>query len=465
MSPTKQSTLDADLLRGHSAKIVERSTWPRDRLLAFQSERLKAALRHAATSSKYYRDSIGDLVSRNAPLEEFPVLTKRLLMQNFDRIVTDARLSRKLVEDHLGGDDPGSPLLGEYRVAATGGTTGEKGLAVFDGPAWLDAIGNTLRFQKLVGIDETTGSIAIFASSPVHISHRIGAELRAFRPPAPKLNVLMPIEDIVEALNKHQPEVISTYPSFVRELAKEAAAGRLRIRPRLVRTSAETLTTDVREIATAAWGATVANSYTCTEAGAMGHECLLASGLHLAEDAFLFEVVDEDNCLVPNGVAGAKLLVTTFTNRALPLVRYEISDIVTLAAEPCSCGQPFWRIASIDGRREEVLVFVGRRGEPVEVHAHRLRSPLTGAKGVRQFQFRQLSDGLEITISVFPEFDRETVASDVEMAVRSTLETVGASPDRVAVRTVDLIGRSGSGAKETLVIRENEPGEHVPPET
>ncbi|WP_411906424.1 phenylacetate--CoA ligase family protein [Rhizobium mayense] len=414
-------------------------------------------MRHVAASSEYYRDSIGDLVARDARLEEFPVLTKRLLMQNFDRIVADARLSRKLVEDHLSGDDPGFPLLGEYRVAATGGTTGEKGLAVFDESAWLDAIANTLRFQKIVRIDETTKSMAIFASSAVHISHRIGAELRAFRPPAPKLNVLMPIEDIVETLNNHQPEVISTYPSFVRVLAKEQAAGRLRIRPRLVRTSAETLTADVREIATAAWEATIANSYTCTEVGAMGHECLLAAGLHLAEDAFLFEVVDGDNRRVPNGTAGAKLLVTTLTNRALPLVQYEISDIVTLATEPCACGLPFWRIASIDGRREEVLEFVGDRGEKVEVHAHRLRSPLTGAKGVRQFQFRQLADGLEITISVFPEFDGKAVASQVEMAVRSILETAGARPEHLTVRTVDMIGRSGSGAKEKLVVR-REPG-------
>jgi phenylacetate-coenzyme A ligase PaaK-like adenylate-forming protein len=138
---------------------------------------------------------------------------------------------------------------------------------------------------------------------------------------------------------------------------------------------------------------------------------------------------------------------------------------VTLATEPCSCGLPFWRIASIDGRREEVLQFVGRRGETIEVHAHRLRSPLTGAKGVRQYQFRQLSDGLEITISVFAEFDRESVASEVGIAVRSALETVGAKPERVTVRMVDDIGRSGSGAKEKLVIRDSEPREHLPPGT
>ena len=82
-----------------------------------------------------------------------------------------------------------------------------------------------VRFQKIVGIDETTRSMAVFASSPVHISYHIGAELRAIRPAAPGLNVLMPIEAIVEALNTYQPEVISTYPSFVRVLAGEDLHG------------------------------------------------------------------------------------------------------------------------------------------------------------------------------------------------------------------------------------------------
>lgn len=409
-------------------------------------------LQHTVNSSPYYHDTIGALAARGAPLTDFPVLTKRTLMENFDRIVTDARLHRRQVERHLDGDNPGSLLLGEYRVAATGGTTGERGVTAFDGAAWLATIASMVRFQKIVGIDETTRSMAVFASSPVHISYRIGAELRAIRPAAPGLNVLMPIEAIVEALNRYQPEVISTYPSFVRVLAGEQHAGRLQIKPRLIRTSAETLTQEVRDVAVATWHATVANSYVCTEAGPMGHECLHADGLHLAEDAFVFEVVDTDHRPVPNGTQGAKLLVTTLTNRTLPLVRYEISDIVTMATEPCQCGLPFWRIASIAGRREEVLRFAKRGGGIVDVHAHRLRSPLTSTEGVRQFQFAPLPDGLEITVSVFPGVDVDAVSRKIEVAVRAALSEVEAQPPSILVRVVDAIERSGSGAKERLVV-------------
>jgi len=421
-------------------------------LLSFQRHELQSLLNYAVSSSPFYRDTIGALVARAVPLEEFPSLTKRTLMESFDRIVTDTRFGRQQVERHLAGDNPGSLLLGEYRVAATGGTTGERGVAAFDDVAWLSVIANMVRFQKIVGIDETTQSIAIFASSPVHISYRIGVEMRAIRPAATGLNVLMPIEAIVESLNKHQPEAISTYPSFVRVLAGEQFAGRLRIKPRIIRTSAETLTQDVRDIAASTWQATVVNSYVCTEAGPMGHECLCADGLHLAEDTFVFEVVDADNRPVPYGTQGAKLLVTALTNRTLPLVRYEISDIVTMATEPCRCGLPFWRIATIAGRREEMLSFARRGGGTVDVHAHRLRSPLTGMEGVRQFQFAPLPDGLEVTVSLFPGIEVEAASRKIEFAIRATLEAVDAQPQRVVIRAVDAIGRTGSGAKERLVV-------------
>lgn len=449
------ATLDTARLMKYGDELLSRCAWGRERLLAYQRAQLSAVLQHAVDTSPHYRETIGDLFARNASFDKYPILTKEALMANFGRIVADSRLSRTPVEHHLDSDDPGALLLDEYRVAATGGTTGVKGIAVFDDAAWLAAIGNTVRFQKIVGIDESTQSMSVFASSPVHISYRIGAEMRAIRAPTPRLNVLMPIEEIVDGLNRYQPEVVSTYPSFVRVLANEQLAGRLDIKPRLIRTSAETLTDDVREIAATAWAAKIVNSYTCTEAGAMGHECQCASGIHLAEDAFVFEVVDENDRAVPNGTPGAKILVTTLTNLVLPLVRYEISDIVTLATEPCPCGLPFWRIAKIDGRREEMLSFPKRGGGTVRVHGHRLRSPLTSIGGIRQYQFAQLVNGLEITISLSNGFDADGVKDELERSVRATLSKVDAEPAQILIQVVDAITRSGAGAKERLVVSRN----------
>jgi phenylacetate-coenzyme A ligase PaaK-like adenylate-forming protein len=82
-------------------------------------------------------------------------------------------------------------------------------------------------------------------------------------------------------------------------------------------------------------------------------ECRELSGIHLAEDLVIVEVVDEANRPVPPGVQGAKVLVTTMFNRVLPVVRYELSDLVTMVPGHCSCGSPCRRIEDIQGRAEE----------------------------------------------------------------------------------------------------------------
>jgi putative adenylate-forming enzyme len=448
-----RSTLDVDLVNRHAAELIERNDWPRQRLAAYQRDELKKALRHAVGASSYYSKTIGELVAHDAPLEQFPVLTKRTLMANFDRIVTDRRLTRVAVERHLDSPQAGALLLDVYLAAATGGTTGERGLFVYGKPAWLSVVANIVRFQRMLGVLPGTRTIGIGAPSPIHLSNRFYAELRAGRPGAPVLDVTMPVPHVVAALNEYQPQVLSTYPSFIRVLANEQQSGRLGISPRFIRSVAETLTPDVRILGRDAWNATVINGYASTEIGSMGQECEHVSGMHLAEDLAVYEVVDERNRPLPAGARGAKLLVTTLMNRTLPIVRYELTDIVTLAEGPCRCGSPFARLASIEGRREEVLRFPKKGGGLVDVHAIRLHSPLIGTQGVRQFQFAQLPDGVEISISVAPGFDPEAIRRKTENAIRKVLEKLDTASVRVEVRVVDRIERVGTGAKEKLVVK------------
>ncbi len=407
-------------------------------------------------SSSYYRETLGAPVENGAPLATLPILTKRTLIENYKRIVTDPRVDWNAVEQHLDGTAPGTLLFDRYRVFATGGTTGERGLFLYDDDAWMAVVSNALRFQKFLGIDEHTRLVSVFASSPIHLSYRISAELRSVRRSAPKLNVLMPIAEIVEALNAYQPEVLATYPSFVRTLASEQLAGRLAINPRLFRTSAETLTEDVRALAESVFKAKVVNSYSCTEAGFIGLNCAESDGIHIAEDLFVLEVVDEENQPVPDGTQGAKLLLTTLTNRTLPLVRYEISDLVTKATGPCSCGLPFWRLASIEGRREELLEFLKNDGTIARVHALRLRTPILKIPGVRQVQFAQLSNGVEVISAVAPEANVDELKSRIELATTDALKDYDPAENTILVTVVDRVERLGVGAKEKLVVTRTE---------
>ena len=422
-----------------AAQMLDRERWPRARLLEFQRRRLHAIVQHAVAHSPYYRHVIGDVGNDDIRLHQLPILTKTTLMAEFDRIVTDRRLRLADAERHLAGERAVEPLFGEYRVVASGGTTGERGVVVYDQPAWEVAVASILRLMTVQGISEGTRVLGIGAPTPLHMTNRLFAELRAGRADAPRLAVTTPLREVVGALNAYQPEALITYPSFVRRLAEEERGGRLRIAPRQFCTAAETLTQDVRDLARETWGAAVLNAYGATEANLIGMECPRAAGLHALEDLLVLEVVDESNRPVPPGVAGHKLLVTTLFNRTLPFIRCELSDIVTVAGGPCLCGRPHLRLASVQGRREDVLCLPARNGGRVSVHALQLRAPLLRMPRIRQFQVSPRPAGLLIRVVLREAGAAEGVLQSARRAIEAQLEEVGADVETLTIEAVDEI--------------------------
>ena len=408
-------------------------------------------MQHAIARSPYYRRVIGDLGNDDINLQQLPILTKTTLMAEFDQIVTDRRLRLADAEQHLAGDQAGAPLFGEYRVVASGGTTGVRGVVVYDQPAWEVAVASILRLLKVQGISAGTRVVGIGSPTPLHMTNRLFAELRAGRADAPRLSVTTPVPEVVEALNAYKPEALITYPSFVRRLAEEQQAGRLRIAPRQFCTAAETLTQDVRDLARETWGAAVLNAYGATEANLIGIECPWAAGLHVPEDLLVLEVVDENDRPVPPGVAGHKVLITTLFNRTMPFIRYELSDLVTVAEGPCPCGRPHLRLASVQGRREDILSLPARNGGRVSVHAIELQIPLNRMPEVRQFQVSPRPTGLLVRLVLRDTASTAEVLRSARHALEAELDRVGAAVEALTIEAVDEIGRSGTGAKEKLV--------------
>jgi len=88
-------------------------------------------------------------------------------------------------------------------------------------------------------------------------------------------------------------------------------------------------------------------------------ECPARRGLHVQEDHFLIEVVDPDTGeSLPDGEEG-ELVFTTLAKEALPLIRYRTGDIGSLDVAPCDCGRTLARVASLHGRRDDMLVVRG----------------------------------------------------------------------------------------------------------
>ncbi len=71
-----------------------------------------------------------------ADLGKLPVMTKADLMVNFNQIVTGKRPTLEMVNAHVSSLREDRYLLDSYHVIASGGTSGFRGVIVYDWDGW-----------------------------------------------------------------------------------------------------------------------------------------------------------------------------------------------------------------------------------------------------------------------------------------------------------------------------------------
>jgi phenylacetate-CoA ligase len=428
----------------------------REELLALQRRRLVQTARNAAVASPIYRELYSGIeLSEDLDLRALPVVSKGMLMERFDEWVTDPRLRRSEIETHLQRVRGDELYLDAYRCMPTGGTTGRKGVFVYGREEWRECLAAFLRWSELTAVRPRLGRrmhiATVGATSPLHMTARFAMSIDLGVYALRQLDARTPLHEIVAALNDHRPEQLVAYPSMASLLAVEQLEGRLRIAPRIVCTSSEVRTADMTENIRAAWGVEPFDLYGTTESLYAG-DCIHHQGMHVFEDLGLMEVVDEHGDPVPEGVAGAKLLVTSFIKRTQPVLRYEISDMVALTTAPCPCGRPLARMVSLQGRSDDILRMEGGDGRPIAVHPLTLRSPMAALPELRQYKIIHDEDGLHVLL-----VPRNVVASDelarrVEATLRSKLLAAGVASPRLEVAIVaELPREQGHSAKFKLI--------------
>ena len=350
-------------------KLRQHERWTRGQLEAYQSESLHRLRTHAYAHSPFYQQFHKGLTSR--PLHELPVLTKAMVMEHFDELVTDRAIHLADVRAHAEDDREGRRFLNRYWVTATSGSSGQPGFFLFDENEWAYIMASFARSQEWSGIHvnltQRTRMATVASISPWHMSSQVAATAKSWWRPSLRLPASQPLPQTVQQLNEWQPSVLIAYASMAGIFADEQLAGRLHISPKVVYTSSEVLTTQTRKRVREAWGDEPFNQYAATETAGIAAEYQACRRMHLFEDLVIAEVVDEHNRPVPPGEYGAKVLITTLFSHTQPLIRYELDDSVRISAETHSCGLPFVVLESIQGRVEDALRLPAATGITVAV--------------------------------------------------------------------------------------------------
>jgi phenylacetate-CoA ligase len=424
----------------------ERVGWTGERLRAERTAQLRELVGVAVERSSWHRDRLGDAdlgVLDADDLRDLPVMTKDDLMGNFDAIVTDPEVRLVDANAHIAKLDGDAYFRNELHAVASGGSSGVRGVFVWGWDAWATVQLTAMRRTLLdrIGDPELASlppvAMIVAAENATHFTSALSETFATGAVETHRFRVGLPLGEVVDGLNSAGGDTLGTYPSMLARLVSEARAGRLQIQPRRILTMAEPLLPETRQAAEETWQAPVANMWGTSEAGVTAIGCFKGAGMHLTDDLVIVEAVDADGNRVPAGVRSHKVYVTNLFNPLMPLIRYEITDEVTLLDEPCPCGSVHRRIADIEGRNDDTFTY----GDGVSVHPHVFRSILGREPTISEYQVRQTRTGAEIIVLAEDALDSAALS-------RKLMEMLGRSgcPDpTVTVTRVEEIPRLATG--------------------
>lgn len=382
----------------------------RQQQLQLQEKKLQNLLQYAREHSDYYRDRI----PADLDLSKVPPINKLDFIANFDSIVTDKNVTMERVMDKIKScGTEGAVLDGKYSISMTSGSTGNPTIilqdADFQNTSTVASFFRTLKAQFPIVMVAESGGFGTEASTIKHNTKNFKAVEKMILP----IDVAAEsIDTIIEKLQKLGPATLIGYTGVMTIMANKLIDKGVTIPEKRVYVSGEKcMPSDKTVIGRAFACQDVRIIYGCTEGGEIAHECQYGH-LHMMSDCVKIEPVDENNNPVGYDKLSDKVLLTNLSNRVQPIIRYEVTDRITVH-QGCPCGcKDDW--LEIEGRANDNLVFE-LDGKTISVPSISLLITIAevnknGLINFKNYQVAATKDAhLTITLDYFKEVDPQEV--------------------------------------------------------
>jgi phenylacetate-CoA ligase len=444
-----------ELLRLRRDKIREyrhNATLTRAAFEAKRLQKFRAFVRFAQQHSPYYDAIMRErgIDPTTATPEQFPVLTKTLLMANFDTIVTDRRVTKAAIAEFLTrSKSPTERFLNQYTVIHTSGSSGEVGYFVYAPADMVRGAGMGRRAQRptLARKRRNRGRyrVAFFGATDGHyagvtmVSQIRRGLMRLFLKTA-LFEVNSPLPEVIAGLNAFQPDMLLGYTTALKILAEKQREGVLAIAPLLITASGEATTRGDKDVLEQAFGCGVMNAYGCSEHLGMGGALPGSEELVLYDDDLIFECREDHT------------LVTNLFNHTLPLIRYRMAD--TLKPLQTDAHRPYLVVENLIGRNELQPVFTNREGVKDFISPHTINEVFVS--GVTRFQMHLTGDAsfrfLVCVDRTLPEAGKAAARMGVEKRLREILAAKRLDNVQFSVEEVDDLPVNPRTRKFQLIV-------------
>lgn len=365
-----------------------------DEQISLQRKRLHQLLEYANTHVPYYRDlfqEIGfhplDFATDPTCFRELPLLTKDIVRQNFERLITTDPSRQNIIFKAKTGGTTGEPMrfmqdriYDDYRAAHIFHQMEWSGWQLGQPQGWLWG-------HVLAGTGSEEGSavgklkdwiVGRFRSNAFHLTPES-------------------MEQFASQLERHPQTVVWSYVSTMYRFAQFVQERDCHINLHAIYTAAEPLYDYQRQFIEDTFDCRVFNSYSSVEIGHIACECDRHNGLHIMTRNCVLEVL-RDGQPVPDGEEG-EFVLTNLTNWSFPFIRYKIEDGGRKCVQPCTCGRGLPMLEIVEGR---VIDFFQTRDRgrmwgafvvPMVPTLGKIKQYQIVQKSLDQLVFRIVSDG------------------------------------------------------------------------
>ncbi len=332
-----------------------------------QDEKLRRLIRHAYRSVPYYRAKMQEAklhpedIRGQADLHRLPFLTKSDVRQHL----------------HFDMMQEGTSY-GDVLKISTSGSTGEPFVCYADRSQLEFRWAATLRSQEWTGYR--------FGDPTVRLWHQtLGmSKSQAFKEHADAWfadRTFIPIfemtdaklEEMAQLLEAKAPVLIDGYAEAFDFLAHFLKSrGGLKVSPKALMSSAQTLPRKSRELIESTFGCKVFDKYGSREFSGIAYESEAHNGHLVVAEGYIVELLVDGRPAKPGEVG--EVVVTDLNNFCMPFIRYRIGDLAAATDDaPSSCGRGLPRIGDIQGRVQSIIQGTEGHFVPGTFFAHALK--------------------------------------------------------------------------------------------
>jgi phenylacetate-CoA ligase len=321
----------------YRAFLRDYDTWTLEKKLEHQREQLVSFVRFTYENSAFYREFYKDVdidsIRTVEDLKKLPILEKETLRKQIADIVIDT----------------GEPCL----KCTTGGTTGKSLQIAMTHTDMMRRMAMLDHFKAKVGFEHRKMRRATFNGKHIVPPRQIKKVFWRYNA-ACKQKIYSSfhiteenLKYYVEDLNRFKPQALDGFFTSMCDIAGyiERHNIPLTFKPVAIFPTSETLSNEGRALLERVFGCKVYNQYASSEGAPFVNECPNQQ-LHVVLASGVFEPYGDHD----------EVLVTSFTTRATPLIRYRIGDCMIFDRQAvCSCGDTSLLVKAIEGRKLDFL--------------------------------------------------------------------------------------------------------------